>query len=65
MSSFLKGTELDCLEAEHIPFKISTDSLFDENGLPIDMANRPMMTIKIPFERPIKTGSMLRMKVDD
>lgn len=64
-NKFLKGTELDCLEAEHIPFKISTDSLFDENGLPIDMANRPMMTIKIPFERPIKTGSMLRMKVDD
>ena len=28
---------------------------------PIESANHPMMTIKIPFEREIRIGSMLRM----
>ena len=62
-NKFLKGTALDCLEAGSVPFTVETDNLFDENGMPIDTANRPMMTVKIPFEREIKTGSMLRMKV--
>ena len=62
-NKFLKGTALDCLEAGSVPFTVETDNLFDENGIPIDTANRPMMTVKIPFEREIKTGSMLRMKV--
>lgn len=62
-NKFLTGTELDCLEAGNIPFKISTDGILNGENEPIDMANHPMMTIKIPFEREIKTGSMLRMKV--
>ena len=62
-NKFLKGTALDCLEAGSVPFTVETDNLFDENGMSIDTANRPMMTVKIPFEREIKTGSMLRMKV--
>lgn len=63
-NKFLKGTELDCLEAEHIPFKVSTDILYNGENEEIDTANHPMMTIKIPFERPIKEGSMLRMRVE-
>ena len=62
-NKFLKGTALDCLEAGSVPFAVETDNLFDGNGMSIDTANRPMMTVKIPFEREIKTGSMLRMKV--
>ncbi|MBQ2315800.1 MAG: U32 family peptidase [Clostridia bacterium] len=62
-NKFLKGTALDCLEAGSVPFTVETDNLFDGNGMSIDTANRPMMTVKIPFEREIKTGSMLRMKV--
>ncbi len=62
-NKFLKGTVLDCLEAGSVPFAVNTDMLLDENGMPIDTANRPMMTVKIPFPREIKQGSMLRMKV--
>ena len=62
-NKFLRGTELDCLEAGSIPFKVSTDILYDENGVSIESAPHPMQIIKIPFNRPVKTGSMLRMKV--
>lgn len=62
-NKFLRGTELDCLEAGSIPFKVSTDTLYDENGASIESAPHPMQIIKIPFERPLKKGSMLRMKM--
>ena len=62
-NKFLRGTVLDCLEAGSIPFKVSTDSLYDENGVSIESAPHPMQIIKIPFDRPLKKGSMLRMKM--
>lgn len=62
-NKFLRGQLLDCLEAGSAPFDINTDELFDGDGNPIDSAPRPMMKIKIPFSRPVKAGSMLRMKV--
>lgn len=61
-NKFLKGQEFDCLEPKSKPFTVTADRLFDGDGNPIDMANRPMMKIKIPFNRPVKPGSMLRMK---
>lgn len=61
-NKFFKGQVLDCLEPKEKPFSVTADSLFDGDGNPIETANRPMMKIRIPFERPIKTGSMLRMK---
>ena len=62
-NKFLSGTTLDCLEAGSIPFNIDTTVLYDEKGKQIESAYQPMMKIKIPFEREVKTGSMLRMKV--
>jgi len=62
-NKFLTGVELDCLEAGNIPFKVKTEGTLNGENEPIDTANHPMMTIKIPFEREIKAGSMLRMKV--
>lgn len=62
-NKFLRGCELDCLEAGSAPFAVSTEKLFDEKGQPIDSAPHPMQIIKIPFERAIKAGSMLRMKL--
>lgn len=62
-NKFLSGTVLDCLEAGSIPFAVDTQILFDEKGKQIESAYQPMMKIKIPFERKVKTGSMLRMKV--
>ena len=62
-NKFLKGQVLDCLECGSVPFNIATDDMTDKNGLPLEMANKPMMTFKIPYHREIKKGSMLRMKV--
>lgn len=64
-NKFLRGQKLDCLEAGSVPFAVPTDILLDGKGEAIEMANRPMMRIKIPFDREIKVGSMLRMKVED
>lgn len=60
---FEKGQVLDCLEAGSSPFNINADVIYDENGSEIELANKPTMIIKIPFNRPVKSGSMLRMKV--
>ncbi|MBR4761861.1 MAG: U32 family peptidase C-terminal domain-containing protein, partial [Clostridia bacterium] len=61
-NKFGVGTELDCLEAGHSPFKIQVDTLLDGGNNVIDCANSPMSVIKIPYPREIKAGSMLRMK---
>ncbi len=61
-NKFFRGTELDCLEPSNAPFMVPTDSLFDEDGNMIDSAPHPMQIIKIPFEREIKAGALLRMK---
>ncbi len=63
-NKFLRGQVLDCLEAGSVPFSVPTDTLLDEKGNTIEMANKPMMKVKIPFSREIKAGSMLRMKVE-
>ncbi len=60
---FYAGDELDCLEAGSEPFILKTDDIFDENGQRVEVANHPMMKIYIPFSRPIKNGSMLRIKL--
>lgn len=62
-NKFLSGTTLDCLEAGSIPFNVDTSVLYDEKGKQIESAYQPMMQIKIPFDRKVKAGSMLRMKV--
>lgn len=61
-NKFYRGQELDCLEPMCEPFTVTATELFDGDGNPIDSAPHPMMKIKIPFSRPVKTGSMLRMK---
>ena len=63
-NKFLSGTELNCLEAGTKPFPVKTDVMFDERGERIESAPHPMQIIKIPFERAIKPGSMLRMKAE-
>ena len=61
-NKFLRGQELDCLEPKSPPFTVKADELYDIDGNAIESAPRPMMKIKIPFNRPIKSGAMLRMK---
>ncbi len=62
-NKFAAGTLLDCLESGSAPFDVNTDALYDESDNKIDVAPHPMQIIKIPFEREIKAGSMLRMKI--
>ncbi len=64
-NKFLRGVELDCLEAKSVPFAVSTEQLMNEKKEIIDSAPHPMQKILIPFDRPIKSGSMLRMKTSD
>lgn len=61
-NKFAAGQEFDCLEAGSVPFSVKADELFDEKDNKIDVAPHPMMKIKIPFEREIKKGSLLRIK---
>ncbi len=61
-NKFLRGQCFDCLEPGKPPFAVAADELFDGDGNPIDAAPHPMMKLKIPFERPIRAGAMLRMK---
>ena len=44
------------------PDRSQTRSLEKDNE--IESAPHPMMTIKIPYNRPIKVGSLLRMKAE-
>ncbi len=61
-NKFLLGQKFDCLEAGSVPFEVVAESLYNEKNEPIDSAPHPMMTVKIPFPREIKKGSLLRMK---
>ena len=63
-NKFYKGQTLDCLSPKEPPFTVTAYELYDGEGTPIEDAPHPMMKIKIPFERPVKAGSMLRMKCD-
>lgn len=61
-NKFLSGQELDCLEPKCKPFVIKADQMFDEDNNPIDSAPHPMMIVKIPYDREVKKGALLRMK---
>lgn len=63
-NKFSRGAVLDCLEAGYEPYNITVDTLYDKNGNEIDCAPSPMMIVKIPFSREIKSGSMLRMRAE-
>ena len=63
-NKFLRGQVLDCLEPKSPPLTVVADELYDGKGNAIESAPHPMMTIKIPFPREIKKGSLLRMKAE-
>lgn len=61
-NKFAKGTEFDCLEPGNVPFCFTVDEMFDESGNLLDEAIHPMMELRIPYPRQIKSGSLLRIK---
>ncbi len=61
-NKFSVGETLDCLEPKAPPTLINVDTMYNHNGESIDVAPHPMSIIKIPYSRPIATGSLLRIK---
>ena len=61
-NKFAASEELDCLEPGSRPFTVPTDGLQDGEGAPLAVANQPTMRLRIPFERPIAAGSLLRRR---
>lgn len=61
-NKFLKGQVLDCLEPREMPFLMTADRMYDGDGNEIDSAPHPMMTVMLPYPRPVTPGSLLRMK---
>lgn len=57
---FLKGDTLEVLEAGKEPFTLSVTTLADGDGTPIEAAPHPTMLCRIPCERPVEAGSLLR-----
>ena len=57
---FYPGDELDVLEPGEKPFTFIPKQLYDEAMQNIEVANHPMMKVYIPFERPLKPGTLLR-----
>lgn len=64
-NKFAAGTELDALIAGEKPYLFKADPLYDQKGNALTDACHPMMTIKIPCERELPVGTMLRMKMQD
>ena len=64
-NKFAAGTELDALIAGEKPYLFTADPLYDQKGNALADACHPMMTIKIPCERELPVGTMLRMKMQD
>lgn len=61
-NKFYVGQEFDCLAVRQAPFILKAKELYDGEDNAIDNAPHPMMTVKIPFDRPVPAGSLLRMK---
>ena len=62
-NKFFAGQLFDCLEPASVPFPVPADILYDaKTGEKIEVAPHPMMQVKIPFNREVKQGSLLRIK---
>lgn len=60
---FLRGEVLEVLEPGRPPFSLPVSELVDEEGTPIEAAPHPTMVCRIPCDRPIVPGSLLRREV--
>lgn len=57
---FFLGDELEVLEPGGKPFTFTPKALLNEDKQPIETANHPMMRVYIPFEKPLRPGTLLR-----
>lgn len=61
-NKFLRGDLLEALIPGRKPIEFRADELFDENGDPVDMANRATMNFSISSDLVLPSNTMLRMK---
>ena len=61
---FFRGAEADVLEPGTEPYPLKLDSIFDENGDPIETANHAAMTVLLETDREISIGAILRRKIE-
>ena len=59
---FYPHTTLDVLEPGEKPFTFTPEMLYNAEMESIESANHPVMRVYIPFERPLKPGTLLRYK---
>lgn len=59
---FYPHTTLDVLEPGEKPFTFTPEMLYNAEMESIESANHPVMRVYIPFDRPLKPGTLLRYK---
>lgn len=57
---FFPGNELEILGPDNRPYTFIPEVLLDEEKQPLESANHPMMRVYIPFDHPLKKGTLLR-----
>ncbi len=57
---FVKGDTLEVLEAGKEPFSLEVTELINAEGEAVEAAPHPTMLCRIPCERPVSAGSLLR-----
>ncbi len=59
-NKFSVGDEIEILSPKSQPVSAVVSAIYDENDQSIENAPHPMMVVKVPFEREIPAGSMVR-----
>lgn len=62
---FFCGEELEMLAPKQVPFALTVREIRDEAGEAIACAPHPTMRCRIPCERPVPAGSLLRRPVNE
>ena len=61
-NKFSKGQILDAIMPKSPPFIFKAERILNEDGEEIEAASHAMMKLKIPCDRPLPAGALLRMK---
>lgn len=62
---FFVGDTLEVVMPHEEMFTLTVEALYNEDGEPIDCAPHPMMTVRVPYDRPLPLGCYLRRQSDD
>lgn len=61
---FKIGDEVEIIGPNHETFKSKIEAIYDEAGSPIEVANKPQMIIKVPFNLPLEKNDLMRVKIN-